>query len=111
MTEIGMALSNPLNPEGRIPGCVGLPMPSVQVSLASSDEGGEDDNPQEIILEFPLGDDADPLSGELLVGGPSVFSQYWNKPGATRESFTPDGRWFRTGDTAVLENGVFRIFG
>lgn len=34
--------------------------------------------------------------GELLVRGPSVFKEYWNKPLETRESFTDDG-WFRTG--------------
>ena len=109
MTEIGMALSNPLNPNGRIPGCVGLPMPSVEVALASIDEAVEES--KEMIIEPPFGEDSDLLSGELLVGGPSVFSQYWNKPESTRDSFTADGRWFRTGDTAVVENGVFRIFG
>lgn len=34
--------------------------------------------------------------GELLVRGPSVFKEYWNKPQETRESFTDDG-WFKTG--------------
>lgn len=36
--------------------------------------------------------------GELLVRGPSVFKEYWNKPLETRESFTADG-WFKTGLT------------
>jgi len=35
-------------------------------------------------------------SGELYVKGPSMFRQYWNKPEATKESFTADG-WFKTG--------------
>ena len=35
-------------------------------------------------------------SGELLVRGPSVFQQYWKRPGATEEAFTKDG-WFKTG--------------
>lgn len=34
--------------------------------------------------------------GELLVRGPSVFQEYWNKPQETRESFSDDG-WFKTG--------------
>jgi malonyl-CoA/methylmalonyl-CoA synthetase len=38
-----------------------------------------------------------------------VFAEYWGNPDATREAFR-DG-WFRTGDTAVLENGVYRILG
>ena len=35
--------------------------------------------------------------GELLVKGPSIFHHYWNRPEATRETFTPDG-WFKTGN-------------
>ena len=41
--------------------------------------------------------------------GPAVFSEYWNKPDATREAFR--NGWFRTGDTAVIENGAWRILG
>lgn len=36
--------------------------------------------------------------GELLVRGPSVFKEYWNKPQETKQSFTDDG-WFKTGLT------------
>jgi malonyl-CoA/methylmalonyl-CoA synthetase len=92
MTEIGMALSNPYRGE-RVPGSVGIPLPGVQVRLCG--QNGE---------LVPEG-----VPGEIEVRGPSVFSEYWNKPDATREAFR-DG-WFRTGDTAVLENGVYRILG
>lgn len=34
--------------------------------------------------------------GELLVRGPSVFKEYWNKPQETKQAFTDDG-WFKTG--------------
>lgn len=34
--------------------------------------------------------------GELLVRGPSVFREYWDKPEETKSAFTSDG-WFRTG--------------
>jgi malonyl-CoA/methylmalonyl-CoA synthetase len=92
MTEIGMALSNPLRGE-RVPGSVGTPLPSVEVRLV-----GEDGNP------------VDPgTPGEIEVRGPSVFAEYWGQPGATRDAFR-DG-WFRTGDTAVVENGVYHILG
>ena len=47
--------------------------------------------------------------GEIEVRGPTVFTEYWGKPDATRDAFR-DG-WFRTGDTAVVENGVYRILG
>lgn len=38
MTEIGMALSNPLDGDRR-PGCVGLPLPGVEVKVAAEDGG------------------------------------------------------------------------
>ena len=129
MTEIGMALSNPLDAEKRIPGYVGSPMPSVKVALAAvhaEDELVAGDRDYDILAECS-GDAPDDLiihatstsskekpsaiSGELFVGGPSVFSQYWNRPEATLDSFTTDGIWFKTGDTAVVEDGVFKIFG
>ena len=92
MTEIGMALSNPYRGE-RVPGSVGTPLPSVEVQLVSED--GEVVEPG--------------TPGEIEVRGPSVFKEYWGKPDATRDAFR-DG-WFRTGDTAVVENGVYRILG
>jgi malonyl-CoA/methylmalonyl-CoA synthetase len=92
MTEIGMALSNPLNGERR-PGSVGLPLPGVEVRLG--DEEGA-----------PI---AEGTPGEILVRGPGVFAEYWGRTEATREAFR-DG-WFRTGDVAVLEAGYYRILG
>jgi malonyl-CoA/methylmalonyl-CoA synthetase len=92
MTEIGMALSNPLRGE-RVAGSVGTPLPRVEVQLV-----GENGKPV-----FPG------TPGEIEVRGPSVFAEYWGKPEATRDAFR-DG-WFRTGDTAVVENGRYRILG
>lgn len=92
MTEIGMALSNPLNGK-RVSGSVGMPLPLVQLRVVAED--GE-----------PVGPG---VSGEIEVRGPSVFAEYWGKPEATREAFREG--WFRTGDTAVVENGVYRILG
>ena len=92
MTEIGMALSNPLHGE-RVPGSVGRPLPGVEVRL--------------------VGENAEPVApgtaGEIEVRGRNVFAEYWGKPEATRAAFR-DG-WFRTGDTAVVENDVYRILG
>jgi malonyl-CoA/methylmalonyl-CoA synthetase len=92
MTEIGMALSNPLHDQ-RMPGCVGTPLPNVEVKLV-------DENGNEV---------ADGTPGEILVKGPGVFLEYWGKPEATQQAFR-DG-WFCTGDIAVMENGVYRILG
>ena len=93
MTEIGMALSNPLQGERR-PGAVGAPLPGVTIRLIG--EAGE-------LIE------GENEPGEIQVRGPAVFSEYWDKPDVTRESFV-DG-WFRTGDMAVLEDGYYRIMG
>jgi malonyl-CoA/methylmalonyl-CoA synthetase len=102
MTEIGMALSNPLDGERRA-GSVGLPLPGVEVRLVN--EEGRD-------VERGT-------SGEIEVSGPSVFLEYWNRPDATRRAFrdldapgsSSSHRWFRTGDVAIVEQGRYRILG
>jgi malonyl-CoA/methylmalonyl-CoA synthetase len=81
MTELGMALSNPLHGERRA-GSVGAPLPDVEVRL---------------------------VDGELQVRGPGVFLEYWRRPEETRTAF--DEGWFRTGDVAVLEDGAYRLLG
>jgi malonyl-CoA/methylmalonyl-CoA synthetase len=96
MTEIGMALSNPLEGERR-PGTVGRPLPGVEVRR--TDEQGR---------VLGTGEEATP--GELEVRGGNVFLEYWRRPEATREAFR-DG-WFRTGDVAVVEAGGYhRLLG
>jgi malonyl-CoA/methylmalonyl-CoA synthetase len=81
MTEVGMALSNPLHGERR-PGYVGQPLPGVTARL---------------------------VDGELQLKGPGIFSEYWRQPESTREAFVD--RWFRTGDAAVIEGGAYRLLG
>jgi malonyl-CoA/methylmalonyl-CoA synthetase len=92
MTEIGMALSNPLHGP-RLPGHVGFPLPGVEVRLV--DEQGQ------------IVDSGTP--GEIQVKGPSVFLEYWRRPEASVKAFR-DG-WFCTGDIAVVEEGAYRILG
>jgi malonyl-CoA/methylmalonyl-CoA synthetase len=92
MTEIGMALSNPLHGQ-RLPGHVGLPLPGIEVRRV--DEAGEAAPAEE--------------PGEIEVRGPGVFLEYWRQPAATRAAFRDD--WFRTGDVAVVEEGSYRILG
>jgi malonyl-CoA/methylmalonyl-CoA synthetase len=93
MTEIGMAISNPLHGERRA-GYIGVPLPGVSVQLVDD--------------QFVSVPDGEP--GLILVKGKNVFSGYWNRPIETNESFTEDG-WFKTGDVAIIENGYYRIMG
>ncbi|HUP20308.1 MAG TPA: acyl-CoA synthetase, partial [Gemmatimonadota bacterium] len=92
MTEIGMALSNPLDGERR-PGTVGVPLPAVRARLV--DESGD-----------PVAEGA---PGGIEIAGPAVFTEYLNRPEETTRAFR-DG-WFRTGDEAVVERGYWRILG
>jgi malonyl-CoA/methylmalonyl-CoA synthetase len=92
MTELGMALSNPLHGERR-PGHVGRPLPNVTTRIV-------DDAGREVAAGTP---------GELEVRGPNVFLEYWRRPDETVAAFR-DG-WFRTGDVAVIEDGFYRLLG
>lgn len=93
MSELGMALSNPLHGE-RQAGSVGFALPGVEVRLI--DEDG---------ARVEAG-----VPGEIQVRGETVFEEYWRRPEATVEAFTDDG-WFMTGDIATCENGRYRILG
>ena len=107
MTEIGMALSNPLRGD-RIPGHVGAPLPGVEVRLADLDLSAYEETGKRRYGNNEVGPNS---PGELQVRAPGVFREYWRKPNATREAFTDDG-WFFTGDIAsVNEDGVYRIWG
>jgi malonyl-CoA/methylmalonyl-CoA synthetase len=92
MTEIGMALSNPLHGK-RFPGCVGTPLPGVEIRL--TDETGAPAEPG--------------TPGEIVVRGKTVFLEYWKRPEETSKAFR-DG-WFLTGDVAVQDKGIYRILG
>ena len=93
MTEIGMALSNPLDGERR-PGYVGNALPGMEVRLV--------DEANHLVAEGE--------SGLIQVRGPTVFNEYWGHPKETEAAFTADG-WFITGDQAVVETGAYRILG
>ena len=93
MTEIGMALSNSYKNERR-PGHVGVPLPGVKIRLV--DSNGENVR--------KIGE-----SGEIQIKGPNVFKEYWKNPKATIDSYQ-DG-WFKSGDIAVFNNGMYKILG
>lgn len=44
--------------------------------------------------------------GEILVQGPNVIREYWNRPEATEQAFT-DTTWLRTGDMGYFDSDGF----
>ncbi len=94
MTELGMALTNPLH-GNRVTGYVGQPFPSVRVRLVD-----------------PETEEESTKKGELRVQGPGIFYEYWNRPQETAKEFDEEG-WFRTGDIAEYsaDHKSFRILG
>jgi malonyl-CoA/methylmalonyl-CoA synthetase len=88
-TETGMILSNPLYGTRRA-GYVGAPLPGVEVQLRSVES-------------------AEAGAGEIVVRGDTVFREYWNRPEETAAAF--DDGWYRTGDIATVDDGVYRIIG
>ncbi len=93
MTEIGVGMSNPLDPAARRAGSVGPALPTVDARIV--DDAGA------VIAGGP---------GELHVRGPSLFAGYWNRDDATAAAF--DGDWFKTGDVAVRDDdGFVRLLG
>jgi malonyl-CoA/methylmalonyl-CoA synthetase len=87
MTETLLTVSNPYEGERR-PGTVGFPLPGVEIRVG----------------------DADHDEGQLLVRGPSIFSEYWERPAASADCFAEG--WFRTGDLAEVDaDGYVTILG
>jgi acyl-CoA synthetase (AMP-forming)/AMP-acid ligase II len=66
---------------------IGRPIPTLSVRIVDEDQ-------------FPLGYGE---VGMLELGGPCVFTSYYNDPQRTSRMFTQDG-WFRTGDLATFDD-------
>ena len=72
-------------------GTVGQPAPGT--SLKCIDDQGN---------EVAIGE-----RGEICVRGPQVMKGYWKRPDASKDAFTEDGEWFRTGDVGIIEENGF----
>ncbi len=90
----GVATANPYEGEER-PGTIGQPIPGTRIRLLDKED--------------PTQDAPDGEPGELAIQGPQVMRGYWRRPEAALAAFAerPDGRWLRTGDVAVLEEGGY----
>ncbi len=88
LTEASPIVAGNLYDAPRI-GCVGLPVPSTEISIRDGQR------------EVPIGE-----PGELCVRGPQVMRGYWKREAETADVLSPDG-WLRTGDIAVMDAGGF----
>merc|ERR550519_2766152 len=109
MTEIGMALTNPLKGL-RKPGFVGHPFPNVEARIVESTSGQVFVQGDHISTQTVSHSSSEDLSGDLQIRGSNVFKCYYGRDEATKKEFTEDG-WFKTGDTAQFLEQSFKILG
>ncbi|NWT56159.1 ACSF3 synthetase, partial [Erythrocercus mccallii] len=112
MTEIGMALSNPLHGV-RVPGRSLQRLPlfggvcwEVLWGVLCTGQSWACAPVPGIPEDGQVTPGLEGQEGELLVRGPSVFRQYWNRAKESADAFTPDG-WFRTGSSRPEQEGLF----
>src|SRR4051795_4992273 len=87
----GMASFN-LPDRERKPGSIGLPVGGTEIRCVD-DDGNDVDKGER---------------GEIVMRGPFVMKEYWNKPEATADTIR--GGWFHTGDVATIDDdGYFFI--
>ncbi|WP_018995474.1 AMP-binding protein [Hirschia maritima] len=93
MTETtGAGTCNPYSRD-EFSGTVGLPIPSVLISIRNDDGS-----------EVPIGSE-----GEIWIKGPNVMAGYWNRPEATAEAMDENG-FLATGDIGVQDDrGYLKI--
>ncbi len=95
MTETGMLTSNPYEGERRA-GCVGPPLPGVDLRIVDAETG-------RVLAQGEV--------GIVEVKGPNVFKGYWRNPEKTAAEFRPDG-WFVTGDMGFVDtDGYVQLVG
>ena len=53
------------------------------------------------VVDLEMNDVPADVEGELVIRGPNLMQNYWNRPEATNEAF--EGGWFHTGDIARMD--------
>ncbi len=104
MTEAPAATLEPAHGVRKEAGCVGPPLPGVELELVDP-VTHEPIVPREE-LEVTSGPESDAeddaSTGELAIKGPSVFDGYHGGPAPSEETFDDDG-WFYTGDVGRID--------
>ncbi len=96
LTEAMMACAvNPLGGPGKL-GSVGIPLPDVEVAIVDPELGEQ---------LLPPGE-----TGEIILRGPQVMSEYWNNPEETERALRRHGAgaaWLHTGDLGYLDEDSY----
>lgn len=96
MSETLMNTSNPYDGD-RVPGCVGLPLPGVELRITEPETGATMEVPDAI--------------GMIEVRGPNVFRGYWRMPEKTAAELRSDD-FFITGDLGRIDaRGYVHVVG
>ena len=95
-TEANYVVGNSANVWRVRPGSMGRAYPGHQVTVLGADDS--------VVTDGEV--------GEVAVRSPDpvLFLNYWGRPEATRERFTADGLWLRTGDLATRDDGGYFWF-
>lgn len=79
--------------ENDLTGSVASLMPNMRLRIVDDDEN-----------DVPEGEE-----GEFLAQGPLVTKGYWDNAEATKDSFTTDGQWLKTGDIGMKRGKLYYI--
>ncbi len=113
MTETAPAgTSEPTRGVRKEAGCIGPPVPNIEIKLVDPDTREVKVSPEELEPKGRVNtkldyDDRESVTGEIAVRGPQVFEGYFERPEKNAEVFD-DENWFYTDDIARLdEDGYF----